>query len=41
MRDKTCLFLLLVDMANLEPNVFLSQGTRWVCDYVFEALGRD
>jgi hypothetical protein len=34
----TYVFLLLVNMTDLEPNVFLIKGTWWIVDYVFEAL---
>jgi hypothetical protein len=32
------LFLLLVDMTNLEPNILLGQWPGWVGDDVFEAV---
>lgn len=34
----TNIFLLLVDMSNLEPNIFLSQGPRRAIDDVLKAL---
>jgi hypothetical protein len=34
----TYIFLLFVDMADLEPDVFLSQRRWWRCDNVIEAL---
>ena len=34
------ILLLLVDVANLKPDVFFSQGPRWISDDVFEALQR-
>lgn len=34
----TYVLLLFVNMANLEPNILLGQGTRRVIDNVFEAL---
>lgn len=38
MRLVAYIFLLFVNVADLEPNVFLGKGTRWVVDDVFEAL---
>ena len=35
----TYVFLLLVNMTDLEPDVFLCQRARWVLDDIFEALG--
>ena len=32
------IFLLLMHMANLEPNVLLGQGPRWILDYILKAL---
>lgn len=35
----TYVFLLLVDMANLEPDVFFGQRAWRIANNVFEALG--
>jgi hypothetical protein len=37
-RTCTYLFLLFVNMSNLEPDVFFGQRARWIGDNVFEAL---
>lgn len=37
-RDTTYVFLLLVNMANLKPNVLLGERSRGIVDNVFEAL---
>lgn len=37
-RDRTHVFLLLVDMANLEPDVLLIEWSRWIRHDIFEAL---
>lgn len=34
----THVFLLLVNMANLEPDVFFGQRTRGIANDIFEAL---
>lgn len=38
--DMTYILLLLMNVADLEPDVFLSERTRGVVDDVFEALGK-
>ena len=34
----TYIFLLLIDVTNLEPDVFLIEGTWWVVHDIFETL---
>jgi hypothetical protein len=36
--QNTHIFLLLMDMANLEPNIVLREGSWWRAHYEFEAL---
>ena len=36
----TNVFLLFMNVSNLEPDVFLIQWTRWISDDVFKALER-
>ena len=38
MRLVAYIFLLFVNVADLEPDIFLGKRTRWVVDDVFEAL---
>ena len=40
-KGKSYIFLLLVDVANLEPDVFLGKWPRWVMYDVLEALRKN
>jgi hypothetical protein len=38
---ETYVFLLLVDMANLEPDVLFIEGPRWISNDILETLQKD